>query len=87
MKEGSKKAIIAALLGNLAIAIFKFTAALLSGFASMLAESYHSVSDTFNQISLLYGLKRSQRPPGRSHPFGHGKEQFFLKILWHSWGC
>jgi cation diffusion facilitator family transporter len=81
MQEGSKKAVVAALLGNLAIAIFKFTAALLSGSASMLAEAYHSVSDTFNQVLLLYGLKRSARPPDRFHPFGHGKEQFFWSFM------
>ncbi len=81
MQEGSKKAVIAALLVNLAIALFKFTAALLSGSASMLAEAYHSVSDTFNQVLLLYGLKRSARPPDRFHSFGHGKEQFFWSFM------
>jgi divalent metal cation (Fe/Co/Zn/Cd) transporter len=50
MQEGSKKAVIAALLGNAAIAICKFVAALFSGSSSMLAEAYHSTSDTFNQV-------------------------------------
>ena len=48
MKQESTKAGMAALLGNLAIALFKFAAALVIGSASMLAEAYHSVSDTFN---------------------------------------
>ena len=40
--EGSTKAIVAALLANLGIAITKFLAYLFSGSASMLAESVHS---------------------------------------------
>jgi cation diffusion facilitator family transporter len=81
MQEGSKKAVIAALFGNLAIAIFKYIAALFSGSASMLAEAYHSTSDTFNQVLLLYGLKKSKKPPDKLHPFGHGKEQFFWSFM------
>ena len=81
MRNTSKKAVIAALFGNLSIAVFKLVAALLSGSSSMLAESYHSISDTFNQVLLLYGLRRSKKAPDERHPFGHGKEQFFWSFM------
>lgn len=77
----SKRAVIAALLANLAIAIFKISAALVSGSSSMLAEGYHSISDTFNQVLLLIGIRRAQRAPDLDHPFGHGKAQFFWSFL------
>ena len=77
----SKKAVLAALFGNLGIALFKFVAALFSGSSSMLAESYHSVSDTLNQVLLLYGLRASKKPADKEHPFGHGKEQFFWSFI------
>jgi cation diffusion facilitator family transporter len=81
MQKGNRKAVYAALLANFCIALFKFTAALISRSSSMLAEAYHSVSDTFNQILLLYGLKRSLKKPDAGHPFGHGKEQFFWSFM------
>jgi cation diffusion facilitator family transporter len=81
MQQESKKAVIAALVGNMCIAVFKFVAAFFSGSSSMLAEAYHSVSDTFNQVLLLYGLKRSRREADAGHPFGHGKEQFFWSFM------
>lgn len=81
MHNGSKKAVIAALFANTGIAAFKFVAAFISGSSSMLAESYHSVSDTFNQVLLLYGLKRCRREPDEKHRFGYGKEQFFWSFM------
>jgi cation diffusion facilitator family transporter len=81
MHPGRKKAVLAALVGNLAIALFKLFAALLSRSSSMLAESYHSFSDTFNQVLLLYGMKRSHKMADQSHRFGYGKEQFFWSFM------
>jgi len=81
MEQKSKKAVLAALFGNLGIALFKLVAALLSRSSSMLAESYHSFSDTLNQVLLLYGLKRSQKEPDERHRFGYGKEQFFWSFM------
>jgi cation diffusion facilitator family transporter len=81
MQISSKKAVLAALFGNLGIAVFKLTAALFSKSSSMLAEGYHSLSDTFNQVLLLFGLKRSQKKPDIVHRFGYGKEQFFWSFM------
>lgn len=81
MQKDSKKAVIAALVANFIISIFKFAAAFISGSSSMLAEAYHSVSDTFNQVLLLIGLKQSRRKADAGHPFGHGKEQFFWSFM------
>lgn len=77
----SKKAVYAALLGNLGIAIAKFLAALYTGSSAMWAETYHSFSDTMNQVLLLIGIKSSSRPASERHSFGYGKEQFFWSFL------
>jgi cation diffusion facilitator family transporter len=77
----SKTAVYAALFGNLGIAISKLTAALLTGSTSMWAETYHSFSDTLNQILLLLGIKTSKKKGTERHPFGYGKEQFFWSFI------
>jgi len=78
---GSKKAVYTALVGNLGIAIAKLIAAILTGSIAMLAETLHSLSDTFNQVLLLIGIKTSTRAATERHPFGYGKEQFFWSFI------
>ena len=58
MAGGGNRAVVAALLANLGIAVTKFLAFFLTGFSSMLAEAIHSVADSGNQILLLIGGKR-----------------------------
>ena len=78
---GSRSVVLAALIANGAIAITKFLAFLLTGSPSMLSETYHSVSDTGNQVFLLLGIRYSGREASQTHPFGYGKAQFFYSFL------
>jgi cation diffusion facilitator family transporter len=74
--SGGNRAIIAALLANLGIALAKFVAWALSGSASMLAEAIHSVADSGNQLLLMLGGRRASRSADREHPFGYGRERY-----------
>jgi len=78
---GSTRVVLAALFANGAIAICKFVGFLLTGSPSMLSETYHSISDTGNQVFLLIGIRYSGREATRTHPFGYGKAQFFYAFL------
>ena len=75
------KAIIAAFFANLGIAIAKFVAFILTGAASMLAESIHSVADAGNQGLLLLGGRKAKRPPSERHPFGYARERYFWAFV------
>jgi cation diffusion facilitator family transporter len=75
------RAVIAALAANLGIAIAKFAAFLVTGSASMLAESVHSVADTGNETLLLIGRGRSRRARTSEHPFGFGRERYFYGFV------
>jgi cation diffusion facilitator family transporter len=75
------RAVVAAFAANLGIAVIKFVAFLLTGSASMLAESVHSVADTGNQLLLFVGRGRSIRPASDDHPFGFGRERYFYGFV------
>jgi cation diffusion facilitator family transporter len=70
-----------ALTANVGIGIAKFVAAGITGSSSMLAEGFHSCVDSLNQVLLLYGQHRAQRPPDAVHPFGYGRELYFWAFI------
>ena len=79
--EGGMKAVIAALLANLGIAISKFVAFAFTGSSSMLSEAIHSVADSGNQVLLLVGNKRSKKAPDAQHPFGYGRRRYVYGFI------
>ena len=80
-EHSSRTAVIAALIGNLLIAVTKGIAAALSGSSAMLSEAVHSVVDSGNEILLLYGQHRANKPPDRLHPWGYGREIYFWSFV------
>jgi len=81
MAAESKKAVIAAIIGNAAIAAIKFVAAAMTGSSAMISEGIHSIVDTGNGGLLFHGLRRGARPADTAHPFGHGMEVFFWSLI------
>uniref|UniRef100_UPI003989012C cation diffusion facilitator family transporter n=1 Tax=Conyzicola sp. TaxID=1969404 RepID=UPI003989012C len=79
--SGGNKAIVAALLANLGIAITKFIAFAFSGSSSMLAEGVHSLADTGNQGLLLLGGRQAKKKATADHPFGFGRERFVYAFV------
>jgi cation diffusion facilitator family transporter len=77
----SRKAVYAALFGNLLVAATKFAAAAFTGSSSMLSEGVHSLVDAGNEVLLLYGYYRSGLRPDRTHPLGYGRELYFWSFV------
>ena len=79
--EGGMKAVIAALLANLGIALSKFVAFAFTGSSSMLSEAIHSVADSGNQVLLLVGNKRSKKVADAQHQFGYGRRRYVYGFI------
>lgn len=80
--EGNSiRVVIAALGGNLLIALAKFVAAFFSGSIATLAEAVHSVADSANQVLLMVGMRRAEKNPTYLHPFGHAAESYFWPFM------
>ncbi|HLS92705.1 MAG TPA: cation diffusion facilitator family transporter [Microbacterium sp.] len=79
--HGGGKAILAAFIANMGIAVAKFIGWLLSGSASMLAEAVHSVADSSNQVLLFLGGRKAKREADREHPFGYGRERYVYAFV------
>ena len=81
MAEGSTRVVLAALAGNLAIAVLKLGAWAFTRSTAMLTEAIHSLVDSGDQVLLLVGEKRGAKPPDASHPLGYGMETYFWSFI------
>src|SRR5674476_1115316 len=81
MAAESKKAVVAAIIGNAAIAAIKFVAGAMTGSSAMISEGIHSLVDTGNGGLLFHGLRRGAVPADHHHPFGHGMEVYFWSLI------
>ena len=77
----SPRAVIAAVLANIAIGVVKFIAAFISGSSAMISEGIHSIVDSGNGLLILFGMKRAERKPDIAHPFGYGSELYFWTLV------
>lgn len=75
------RVILAALAGNVCVALTKFVAAVVTGSSAMASEAVHSLVDTGNEGLLLYGEHRSAQQPNAVHPFGFGRELYFWSFI------
>jgi len=81
MAAEARSAVIAAIVGNAAIAAIKFVAAGMTGSSAMISEGIHSLVDTGNGGLLYHGLRRGRRPADEQHPFGHAGEVYFWSLI------
>ncbi|KXK60889.1 cation diffusion facilitator family transporter [Micromonospora rosaria] len=81
VRAESTGTVVVAGLANLAVAVAKLVAGVISGSAAMLSEAAHSAADTTTEALLFLALRRGARPADVRHPFGYGKESYVWAFL------
>jgi len=79
--SAGRRSVLAAFAANIGIAVTKFVAFVITGSASLLAESVHSVADSGNQALLLFGRRQARRAETEEHQFGFGAERYFYGFI------
>jgi cation diffusion facilitator family transporter len=74
-------AVVIAFLANIAVAIAKTVAAVLTGSASLVAEALHSWADAGNEVFLLIAERSGRRMRDRTHPLGYGRDVYFWSLF------
>ncbi|MEA4862423.1 MAG: cation diffusion facilitator family transporter [Victivallaceae bacterium] len=67
--------------GNVILAAFKMYVALISNSSAIMADAFHTLSDSVTSVIFLAGIKFSDREPDRQHPFGHGRYELIAAVV------
>jgi cation diffusion facilitator family transporter len=60
---------------NLLLFALKLIVGMSIGSIAIVADAWHTLSDSLSSLVLLVGVKLSEKPPDKEHPYGHGRFQ------------
>ncbi len=66
---------------NTILFALKYWAGLISGSVAVMADAWHTLSDSLTSIVVLVGAKISQKSADEEHPFGHGRAELIASII------
>jgi cation diffusion facilitator family transporter len=64
---------IISIIVNVGLFALKFWAGVVSGSVGLMADAWHSISDSVSSIIVITGAKLASRKADRQHPYGHGR--------------
>jgi cation diffusion facilitator family transporter len=68
-------------MGNSALFILKFWAGMATGSIAIIADAWHTLSDSLTSIVVVVGVKISAKPADKEHPFGHGRAELIAALI------
>jgi cation diffusion facilitator family transporter len=69
------------LIVNSLLFVLKFWAGVVTGSVAMIADAWHTLSDSITSIVMIIGFKLSAKPADREHPFGHGRFELISALI------
>lgn len=76
-----RRLLVVVLVLNLAVAAAKLLVGWWTGSISMVADGFHSLTDTASNVVGLIGLSLAARPPDADHPYGHRKYETLSALM------
>ncbi len=80
LREGERGAIVS-LVSYIILAILKLTIGIYAGSVALRADGFNNVTDIIVSIAVLIGLRVSQKPPDKNHPYGHWKAETVAALI------
>lgn len=65
---------------NTLLFALKLWVGIVSGSVAIMADAWHTISDSLSSVVLLIGARTAVKPPDREHPFGHGRAELIASI-------
>src|SRR5210317_1155919 len=72
---------ILSIMGNLVLFGLKYWAGIASGSLALIADAWHTLSDSASSVVVIGSVKLSSRKADDRHPFGHGRYQQIASIF------
>jgi len=69
------------IVANLALFALKYWAGILSGSLALIADAWHTLSDSASSVIVIGSVKLSSRKADDRHPFGHGRYQQIASLF------
>ena len=69
------------IIGNTILFVLKYWAGVASGSLALIADAWHTMSDSVSSIIVLVGGKISRKPADEEHPFGHGRAEHIASMI------
>jgi len=68
-------------ISNLALFFLKLWAGIISSSIALIADAWHTLSDSVSSVIVLLGVWLSGRPADKDHPFGHGRAELIASVI------
>ncbi|WP_338647780.1 cation diffusion facilitator family transporter [Flavobacterium sp. KS-LB2] len=75
------KATYFSIIGNSSLAIIKGLAGFFGNSYALIADAIESTTDIFASFLVLFGIKYSNKPADKNHPYGHGRAEPLITFL------
>jgi cation diffusion facilitator family transporter len=67
--------------GNTILFGLKYWAGIVTGSIALIADAWHTLTDSVSSVIVLIGGKISEKPADDDHPFGHGRAEHIAAII------